>query len=254
MKLIQINAWCGRLNGPLAELIAEEQPDLVCMQEAFAPKSRVLEVFKDQYGFTDEIIEKGAFGHQFFARTWSFSIGEATIDVGNLILSKLPVGETQSFYTHGKYHTKTTDKAIRNTRVWQACAVELSTGQQLSLSNYQGYLTGSDPTGDETSVQTLEAVRDALAKLSHPLIFCGDLNVKISSEPIKVLDSLGLTSLTAQHKVATTLSDVHRAPKQDRESVACDYIYVSPDIQVTRFEVSDRIVSDHKALILEFDI
>lgn len=254
MKLIQINGWVGRLNAPLAQLIRDEAPDFVCIQEAFAPQSKALAVFRDQYGYIDELIVAGEFEHYSFAATWGFNLGGAVIDVGNVILSKHPLSDEQSFHTHGEYQIKTVEKSISNTRAWQSCAATLPNGDKLSLSNYQGYLTPGDPNGDEISVKTLENVKDALSKLPHPLIFCGDLNVKLGTTPIKVLDSLGLTNLTAQHHVKTTLSEVHRAPKQDRESVACDYIYVSPNIKVTRFEVSDRVVSDHKALILKFDL
>ncbi len=87
-----------------------------------------------------------------------------------------------------------------------------------------------------------------------PLIFCGDLNVKPSSPSLKPLNSLGLRNLTTEHHVSTTLSAVHRAPEADRLSVAVDYIFVSPEIKVQNFQVSEELLSDHKALILEFEV
>jgi endonuclease/exonuclease/phosphatase family metal-dependent hydrolase len=48
------------------------------------------------------------------------------------------------------------------------------------------------------------------------------------------------------------LSSVHRA--DIRNKVACDYVFTSTDIKIINFGVSDTLVSDHKALILEFEI
>lgn len=254
MKIIQINGWLGRLNAPLARFISEQQADFVCLQEVFAPKTSGMEVFIDQYTFTDELIQQGNFTHNFFVSAWGFEMGGETIDVGNIILSKYPLSQQISFHTHGKYHIKSTTHAIRNTRVWQTCQAALPNGKTLTVSNYQGYLTGASPLGDEVTIQTLEKVREALARLPQPLIFCGDLNITPQSKPIRVLDQLGLTNLTKDYKVQTTLSAAHRAPENDRNSVPCDYIFVSKDVQVNDFRVSEELISDHKALILEFNI
>jgi endonuclease/exonuclease/phosphatase family metal-dependent hydrolase len=254
MKLIQVNGWIGRLSAPLLRLIQEENPDFVCMQEALAPNAQSLEVFKDQYEFSAELITKGAFPHHFFAPAWGIDMGETVLDLGNLILSKHPLTDEVSFHTFGEYHHKTLTKAIRNTRIWQACRATLPAGKSLSVSNYQGYLTVDDPAGDAVTTQTLGKVRDGLDKLPKPLVFCGDLNITPDSEPLKVLEPLGLINLTKAHGVKTTLSEAHRAPQEARESVACDYIFVSPDIKVAHFEVSEKLVSDHKALIVEFGL
>lgn len=256
MKIIQINAWCGKLNAPLRDLIAKESADIVCMQEAFAPDTKSWSVFKDQYGFVNEVLEAGGFNHTFFAPAWGFTMIGSVIDLGNIILSKFPLLAQESFHTNDHYriakHYK--DLSMGNIRVWQACTVNLPTGKTLSVANYQGYWTGLNPLGDETTIETMKKVRDAVAQLPKPLIFCGDFNITPNSPGMRLLEDLGLTSLTEKYGVKTTLSPVHRAPKNAIESVACDYILASDDISIKSFEVSEQVVSDHKALVMEFEV
>lgn len=257
MKLIQINGWLGRLNGPLARFIEEESPDIVCLQETFAPGTKVLPSFKDQYGYIDELIEFGGFKDLFFAPSWAFELGGETIETGLTILSKYKLSDKKHFHTSGEYAVRTLAnypaEGAMNARVFQSCTAKLPNAG-LYVANHQGYLAGTHARGNETSAEMMKKVRDALAGLPHPLIFCGDLNVGPNTPTLDVLNDLNLRNLTLESGVKTTLSSAHRAPTQDRSSVICDYIFVSKDIKVSKFSVSEEIVSDHKALILEFEI
>ncbi len=256
VKLIQVNGWCGRLNGPLSRFIHHQEPDIICIQEAFAPNTTALVgAFSDQYGYIDEIINVGEFPYNFFAPAWGFEMVGKTIEFGNVILSKFPISDQQSFHTFNRYHVRgKLEDVLKNARIWQACTITLPNSKKLSVANHQAYLSGANPLGDNVSVKAMKKVRDGLAALPHPLIFCGDLNVSPKSPALQVLNELGLKNLTVEHGVQTTLSSAHRASQQDRESVICDYIFVSEDVQVQHFTVSDDAVSDHKALVLEFDM
>lgn len=253
MRILQVNGWLGRLNTPLGELIAQESADIVCLQEAFAPNSKPLNNFIDQYTYVDELIEMGKFAHSFFSPAWGFEMAGEIIQEGNIILSKYPLSDTQSFHTYDSYYIKTPADSRRiNARVWQSCTVQTPGNKKLTVANYQGYLPASDPIGDETTIMTMKKVAAALVKLPKPLIFCTDLNISIKSPAYKAIGGAGLRNLTAENNVRTTLSEVHRAP--NRNSVVCDYIFCSDEVQVKNFRLSDKIVSDHKALILDFDI
>lgn len=254
MKIIQINAWCGRLSGPLTRFLKAEHPDIICMQEAFDPAAKFFEIFKDQYDFVNEIIGATGLEHQFFTPDWGFEMAGSKIDLGNIILSKFPLSNFQAFHTYGKYHMRSVTNAIANTRVWHACTATLPEGRSLQLANYQGYVAGMDSNGDKTTAKTLKKVREGLEKLEGPLIFCADLNINPDAPALRVLDELGLRNLTVEHNIPTTLSSMHRAPERDRLSVACDYIFVSNGVKVKDFHISDELISDHKALVLEFDI
>ena len=61
-------------------------------------------------------------------------------------------------------------------------------------------------------------------------------------------DKTSLINHTRENQIKTTLSQLSRVPVD----VACDYIFTSRDINIKKFSVSDVLVSDHKALILDF--
>jgi endonuclease/exonuclease/phosphatase (EEP) superfamily protein YafD len=94
----------------------------------------------------------------------------------------------------------------------------------------------------------MQSVKTMLQKLPTPLIFAGDLNVKSESPVMRVFDDF-LEDLTATHNVGTTLSVLGKVT-----DVACDHILISDDVLVTDFRVADDLISDHKALVMEFEI
>ena len=254
MKIIQINAWCGRLTPTMIRLIQEENPDIVCMQEVFLPKERIIGAFEDQYNFLEEIVSKTDLKNMFFSPTWGFKIGGTKVDVGNCIISKHKITNKHSQFTNGKYHVRNGRKAgIPNTRLWQ-CAVIETPGSDITAFNYHGYLAIGNPNGDEKTISTLKSLRDAVINTPGLKIICGDFNIKPGSDGVNFFNDNGLVNLVEKYNVETTLSELHRAPKEDRSSVACDFIYSSPEILVKSFVVSEAPVSDHSALILEFDL
>jgi endonuclease/exonuclease/phosphatase family metal-dependent hydrolase len=254
MKIIQINGWLGRLNGPLARFIAKESPDIICLQEALRPNGNDLPPLSDQYRYVDEIQATAKMTELFFTPAWGFKMAGITIDVGLAILSKFNLSDKQQFHVSNSYFVaEITQDYQRNTRVFQSASVQCG-DRKISVANHQGYLAGEHASGDEVSAKLMEKVNRALSSLPHPLIFCGDLNVGPDTPTMAVLNSLGLRNLVAETETKTTLSSMHRAPEPDRLSVVCDYILISPDVKAKNFVVSEEIVSDHKALILEFDI
>jgi endonuclease/exonuclease/phosphatase family metal-dependent hydrolase len=218
------------------------------------PKAEDLPTFHDQYGFLDEIKQSGSFSDTYFSPAWAFKMAGTTIDVGLAILSKHYLTDKQEFHvTNAYYVAERVDDYQRNTRVFQSATAHIGDAL-LSLANYQGYLAGTNASGDEVSETLMKKVANAVSQLQMPLVFCGDFNVAPNTKTMLVLDELGLVNLVAKSGAETTLSPVHRAPLPDRNSVVCDYILASPEISVRNFEISEEIVSDHKALILEFDI
>lgn len=254
MKLIQVNGWLGRLNGPLVRFIKAESPDIVCLQEALRPIGEDLPTFHDQYGYVKEIQAAADLPNLFFSPAWGFEMSGTTIDVGLAMMSKSGLIEKQHFHVNNSYYVaKQVSDYRRNTRAFQSASIRLG-NSKLTLANYQGYLAGRHARGDEVSESLMKKVSDALSVLPRPLVFCGDLNVNPDTPTIAALNDLGLRNLITEAGIKSTLSRAHRAPLEDQDNVACDYIFVSQDIRVKNFQASDELVSDHKALVMEFDV
>ena len=255
MKIIQVNGWGGRLNGPLNRFVSREAPDIICLQEAFQPVGEDLHPFRDQYRFLEQLQAAGDLPHVYFAPSWGFEMAGALVNVGNAILSRFALSDQRHFHVNNNYFVaKRASDYKRNTRTVQSATINIDAARKLTVANHHGYLAGENSGGDETSLLVMQKVAGFLAELSRPLIFCGDLNVAPNTPTLAALGGLGLSNLTVEYNLPTTLSQAHRAPESDRNSVPCDYVYVSEDVEVKSFGASDEIISDHKALFLEFEI
>jgi endonuclease/exonuclease/phosphatase family metal-dependent hydrolase len=245
MKIIQLNIWYGKLGNSVIRFLNQQNPDIVCLQEVSEIEGSTGGMFIPLH----VIQEKTGLAHASFGPTASYRFMTRKCQYGNVILSKLPLEHEETIFVHGQYNDDY-DRAEGdyNNRNLQTCQVKLPS-QTITVINHHGFHI-PDPVGNDQSLQAMEKVADILKSLDGPRIFCADLNVSPDSPVLNPLSKLKLRNLTAENQLSSTLSKVHHLDMP----IACDYIFVSPDIKVTNFETSDEIVSDHKPLILEFDL
>lgn len=248
MKIIQINVWGGHLLQPLSKFIASEQADIVCVQEIVHTKT-TSSLF-DYFDALNTIKTAGQYEHVFFSPTFSFiALGEE-VEFGNAIFSRLPLTNQQTVFINGSYaKNQSMSNLDANVRNLQLCTITINS-KTINLANHHGF-HDLNPNGTEMGKQNMNRVAQILKPHAESLLFCGDLNVIPSSETLKELDVLGLNNQTTISDLDTTLSSVHGAHP---EKVVCDYILTSKDIVVQKFASSETIVSDHKALILDFQV
>lgn len=246
MKLVQINIWQGRLLQQILSFLSHEQPDIVCMQEVFSCPAAVH--LPDNMMNCLEIIQQTlGYDHVFFSPISTMRITDTEATFGNAIVSRLPLEHRQTIFTGGHYVAEHTAKShIVNNRNLQIAELKHG-GATLTLVNHHGYWD-TTPLGNATSVEKMRLVKDAVRPLPQPIIMAGDLNITAVSPAMRVFDSF-LEDLTATHNIHTTLSQLGKV-----SGVACDHILVSPGVRVRRFSVKDTLVSDHKPLVLEFDL
>jgi endonuclease/exonuclease/phosphatase (EEP) superfamily protein YafD len=83
--------------------------------------------------------------------------------------------------------------------------------------------------------------------LSGPVILTGDFNLVPGSKSLEPLNKM-LRNLSIEFRLSTTRNQL------THKNEVCDYIFVNDKVQVKQFEASDALISDHKALILDFEI
>ena len=244
MKLLQLNIWEGKLLKEVLAFIDKVRPDILCLQEVFSCQGDIR--LPDLMFNSLELIQKQTgFAHSFFSPTFTAEYAGVPASFGIAILSRYPLNNKESTFVHGSYSPN--GIAAPNTRVLQHCQV-LVDGKSLSLVNHHGYWE-STQFGSEVTTEKMRLVKETTQSLPTPIMFAGDLNVVNESPAMRVFDGF-LTDLTAKHNIATTLSQLGKVSF----NIACDHILVSDDVQVKNFSVSEDLISDHKALILEFDI
>lgn len=111
------------------------------------------------------------------------------------------------------------------------------------------------PTEEPHQTKQGEILTNYLEKIETPFILTGDFNLSPAQPLIEKISSLS-KNLIAENKTINTLNErIHEAKILFPPGVVVDYIFVSRDIKVNKFEVLDKEdLSDHLALIAEIEI
>lgn len=242
MKLLQANIWGGRLGHQIVDLLKEESADIVCLQEVVsAPGDALVSTT------LEELQQEAGYAHAFFSPVFSFHIMTKIAGFGNAIVSHLPLEEQQTIFTRlelkENFDFDTDDYNIRNL---QHSVVRVG-DTQLHILNHHGHHIRQHKNGDAETLRQCQVIAEYVQTLEGPVILTGDFNLAPHSESLELLNNT-LVNLSSTHKLKTTRTQL------THKTEVCDYIFVSKDIQVQKFYASDTIASDHKALIVEFEI
>lgn len=244
MKIIQANIWGGKLGQQIIDFLAAEQPDLVCMQEVNDLEGRSGYKF---FATLNEIKEGAGLSHAFMAPTYSARYMEREISYGNAILSRLPFDSTDTIFTYREY-IRNFD-VVRdggNIRNLQIASVKVD-GKPLTIMNHHGWHVVDSKQGNAETMRQMRMIAEKIRSLRGPIILCGDFNLSPDSESLALINH-ELTNLSKQNGLKRTYGPLSKVDE------VCDYIFVNDKIKVNSFQMSDELISDHKALILEFDL
>lgn len=118
-------------------------------------------------------------------------------------------------------------------------------GKSLHILNHHGHHIGSHKNGDEETMRQCGLIADYTKRLEGPVVLCGDFNLIPDSSSLEQINAVLVNHVKDKGIISTRTPLTHKTE-------ACDYIFTSPDIEVKNFQVLDDIVSDHKALTIEF--
>lgn len=244
MKIIQLNAWQGKFRREIIAFLKAEKPDFVCMQEVNDLKGRSGYKF---FATLDEIKEGAGFSGAFMSPAYSCRYMERELEYGNAILSHVPFVSTETVFTRGKYKRHfDIEKDDGNTRNLQVASVKVG-GKTLNILNHHGHRVPESKAGDDETMRQMGIIAGIVDGLQGPVVMCGDFNLAPDSQSLSLINDK-LTNLSMKNNLRRTynqFSAVH---------AVCDYIFVNDEVKVRSFEMSDEVVSDHKALVLEFDL
>jgi endonuclease/exonuclease/phosphatase family metal-dependent hydrolase len=243
MKLLQLNAWGGRLEPQIRELIKTQRPDIVCLQEVISFEGDRTGLF-----ITIENIQKECgLPYVAFAPVFTFNLMDGKAQFGNCILSRNPITRTEIVFTHLEHKDDFVwDKDSSNMRNFVHAVVEIN-DIPTNVITHHGFWIPDHKKGNATTLEHMDVLADYISNLNGPVILTGDFNLEPSSESLKRLNE-SLTNLSVTHKLKTTRNNL------THKTETCDYVFVNDMVKTGDFEALDDIASDHKALVLEFDI
>jgi len=243
MKILQLNVWGGRLGSVVSELFVRENADIVCIQEIVSVPGGQSFFFEDM----EELQEHAKYPHAHHTPSGVMNYMNRKASWGNCILSRIPFVDTNDQYTYGEmvnnFDFLENDDYNRG-RVLQHVVVE-NGSDTLHILNHHGHHNHGHKNGDEETMRQCGMIADYVKNLEGQVVLCGDFNLVPDSESLEQINRV-LVNHVKEREVVTT-----RTPLTHKTE-ACDYIFTSPSIEVKNFQVLDDIVSDHKALTVEF--
>jgi endonuclease/exonuclease/phosphatase family metal-dependent hydrolase len=243
MKLVQLNAWGGRLEYKILDFFKKINADIICLQEAID--------FKGESGLFASIVQiqdKAQTKYSAIAPVFSYNYMDSVAEFGNCILSKFPVLKSETIFTNLE-HTKnfSFDKhktaAMRN---FLHTSIQTPQGN-IEVVTHHGHHVAEHKNGNEETTRQIKQIADYVSTLSAPLVLTGDFNLAPHSQSLTALNDK-LNNLSMSHRLNTT-----RTPLTHKTEV-CDYVFVNDKIKINKFYASDEVVSDHSALIIDFEI
>jgi endonuclease/exonuclease/phosphatase family metal-dependent hydrolase len=246
VKLLQLNVWGGRLMKPLLELLEGEQADFLCLQEAISFDGEIHSLL----GTIEEMQSKlsNPYRELYYSPGIRFNFMHKNAQWGNAILSRFPILEKETEFTHLSYIDNFNfDDYDYNARNFQHCVIKTESGKSLNVLNHHGYHIPDHKNGNQETLRQMNQIVEYVNGLAGPVILTGDFNLAPHSQSLEVLNKK-LNNLSMNNRLITT-----RTTLTSKVEV-CDYIFVSDEIKVDNFYASDEVVSDHKALILEFSL
>ncbi len=243
MKILQLNIWGGKLEKQIANFLKREDPDVVCLQEVIQVEGGRSYFFLD----LEEILTKTGYEYFYHTPSWSGRYMRRKASWGNCILSKPPFHYQHSFYT---YREKVDDfDFLEDTdhnagRSLQHVVVKLE-DRSVNVLNHHGHHLHEHKNGNDETMRQCGMIADYAKKLEGPVVLCGDFNLIPGSSSLEQINAVLVNHVKDRGIISTRTPLTHKTE-------ACDYIFTSPDIEVKNFQVLDDIVSDHKALTIEF--
>lgn len=114
---------------------------------------------------------------------------------------------------------------------------------------------GPTPKDEPYKLEQAEKLFSFVKTLKEPFILTGDFNLNPTSKVIEWF--LGISNnLIEKNNITNTLNPrTHHVKKLFPPGIAVDYIFVSKNLEVKKFEVIDNVdLSDHFALYVEIEI
>lgn len=227
------NAWKYRCGATL-EMIKDQNPDVIGVQEALPEQVNFLEEWAEGYDCVGVGRDDGKKKGEFMSIFWN----KKTVKLmkwGTFWLSETPEKPSKGW-----------DAACYRTATW-ALMKDKRTGERFYFVN-----THLDHAGAEARKNGLKLIVERIAEINpegYPMVLTGDFNMKPSAPELKDLDAC----MKNTQKVALT-TDTHQTFNgwgKAKSDMIIDYIYISGfssclEYQTVTKKYNDRkFISDH---------
>jgi endonuclease/exonuclease/phosphatase family metal-dependent hydrolase len=250
MKLISLNTWGCRIEGPIFEYIKEHSgdTDIFCFQEILrdGKGKTAREEIKSAYEDITQMLPNyvGYFceytDHRYYDQSFEnldFKYGIACFVRKNLDQSFI---DKIDLYDPVKKWSDYSGRFAAGT----ALAIKV---ENYMMVNVHGLWQGSIKEDTEAKIEQSERIIKLAEKTSGRKVICGDFNLLPQTKSIKMLSDK-YNNLIQKFNILNTRSSLYT--KAIRYS---DYIFTDKNVIVNLFEVPNMDISDHLPLLLEIN-
>ncbi|MBI2621363.1 MAG: endonuclease/exonuclease/phosphatase family protein [Candidatus Levybacteria bacterium] len=261
MKLLCLNLWGGQVYKPLLEFIKQQKDvDIFCFQEVmqssvskFSNKAKtdvyndLSKILKNYTGFLATPILSGFDLKE--KVDFDLKFGQATF-----VKKGIKVVSDETYFVYGQKGPVSFWKIEKNTRRYldiprnMQCLVIDQGNKKILIGNLHGFWMPVSKKDSPHRIRQSNKIREIFDQHPGPKILCGDFNLRPETKSMKILEE-NMRNLIVEYGIESTRSKHHR-----RTNKYADYIMVSADIKINRFEAMDAHVSDHLPLLLEFSV
>lgn len=255
MRLISLNAWCGRALYPLMRFVEKNaaDADVFCFQEVCNGRQKIADtrhpneyVCATMFGKIAKKLD-GFDGHFATHPDDPERMSNAMFVRRNakiLEFGVAPVFRSEvPQWSEGKPCTS---------RLLQYAHLMMR-GKRFAVFNCHGLWNGGPKTDVPERIVQSHNIRGVMDVFTAPKILVGDFNLAPGTKSLAILEE-GMRNLVTESGATTTRTPHYRHYDDESASKFADYALVSPGIDVRRFEVVQQLASDHAALFLDFDV
>lgn len=269
MRFVSLNAWGGQVWPALADWIASERFDILCLQEVirapvpspewltYRDPFRELDQRADLFGDVSGLLPgfQGRFAaatrgtlHDATGKTFASDHG-----IAFWVRPDLAITQAEQCFIHGSYRHDGwgAEPVPRSFQIARIC--DPVSGATFAFAHLHGL---RDPAG-KGDTSTRMAQSDAIVravtrfrKPDEPLILAGDFNLLPDSATFRALKAIGLGDLVTSRGHTDTRTSLYPKPQR-----FADYLLISPQLRARAFDVPALPeMSDHRPLVLDFDV
>ncbi len=269
MKLISLNTYGARIYEPFMQFIQQHRADtdIFCFQEMYSnPKENLtIGAYQPRINLFEELQRQlnGFNGHMAITQD-DYEIepelaGDSHFGLSTFIRKTHNVDTVHEFYLCNGRNTFVGGKAW-DTLGYNALSMTLAGDRPVTVINLHGNALPDHKLDDPVRTEQTRRILEFCKTLNGEIIICGDFNSLPGIDSIVAFEKNGFRDLIKDHNIQTTRGSLMRELHPEFEhgkygwQEYADYVFVTPGINVTSFEVPDEPISDHLPLILSFDV
>jgi hypothetical protein len=203
--------------------------------------------------FTPELFEKVSkilSGHQGFIEKGMFLESFGVIDC-QVIFAKKSF-EVVSSGRINLYENTTNDVGFASYIILK------KSGKTINLLDVHGKVLPGDKNDTPIRLKQSETIIDFMKDKEGSKIIGGDFNLNPDTKSVAMFEEAGYRNLIKDFDIKNTRNEISWKQFQDDpgyiKQYFADYVFVSKDVKVNKFEVRYMEISDHLPLILDFEI